>query len=260
MSHGVSRLAARLWGAVALAVWAPTSDAQTGFAITHVTVIDGRDSMPRREQTVIIRGNRIRTVGATASVKVSESIRVIDGRGKFLIPGLWDMPVHTTVPGGRDLLGLYIANGVTGVRDVKDDFSLIKRWRTEIAAGEFVGPRLIASGPYIEDGDTPIPHLVARTPAKGRTAVDSLAKLGVDFVKLHAEFTPDTYYAIARRARERGLIVSDTGRVGRPAKCRARSQARKCRTSLTGAVGARGNPWKLDRRRLLHGPSLRPRA
>src|SRR5687767_7609378 len=88
------------------------------LAITRVTVVDASDSAPRLEQTVVIRGNRIVAVGPARSVAVPRGARVVDGRGKFLVPGFWDMHVHTTVPGGRDLLGLYLANGVTGVRDM----------------------------------------------------------------------------------------------------------------------------------------------
>jgi imidazolonepropionase-like amidohydrolase len=131
--------------------------------------------------------------------------RVIDGRGKFLIPGLWDMHVHTAIAGGRALLGLYVANGVTGVRDMAGDWPTLRGWRDDIAAGRLVGPRIVASGPYLEGGDIPVPHLLARTPEEGRAGVDSLVELGVDFVKVHGQLTRETYFAIARRARERGI-------------------------------------------------------
>src|SRR5204862_5645780 len=81
-------------------------------------------------------------------------------------------------------------------------------WRREIAAGRLVGPRIVASGPYLEGGDVPIPHILTRTPEEGRAGVDSLVKLGVDFVKVHGQLTRDTYFAIARRARERGIAFA----------------------------------------------------
>jgi imidazolonepropionase-like amidohydrolase len=136
---------------------------------------------------------------------LSAGARVIDGRGKFLIPGLWDMHVHTAIAGGRALLGLYVANGVTGVRDMAGDWPTLRGWRDDIAAGRLVGPRIVASGPYLEGGDIPVPHLLARTPEEGRAGVDSLVELGVDFVKVHGQLTRETYFAIARRARERGI-------------------------------------------------------
>jgi len=136
---------------------------------------------------------------------VPSDARVVDARGKFLIPGLWDMHVHTSIIGGRALLALYIANGVTGVRDMAGDWDTLTTWRREIAAGRLVGPRIVASGPYLEGGDVPIPHLLTRTPEEGAAAVDSLVKLGVDFIKVHGQLTRPTYFAIARRARERRI-------------------------------------------------------
>jgi imidazolonepropionase-like amidohydrolase len=181
------------------------SAAQQPLAITHVTVIDGRDSTPRRDETVVIRGTHIVAAGPSSVTPTPIESRVIDGRGKFLIPGLWDMHVHTSVPAGRDLLRLYVANGVTGVRDMADDWDTLTPWRRAIASGKLVGPRIIASGPYLEGGDVPIPHILTRTPAEGIAGVDSLVKLGVDFVKVHGQLTPETYFAIAKRARERGI-------------------------------------------------------
>src|SRR6185436_15829201 len=121
------------------------------------------------------------------------------------IPGLWDMHVHTAIAGGRELLSLYIANGVTGVRDMAGDWDTLVAWRKQIAAHALVGPRIVASGPYLEGGDVPIAHLLTRDTAEARAAVDSLIRLGVDFVKVHGQLTRETYFAIARRARERRI-------------------------------------------------------
>src|SRR3954469_20011816 len=79
---------------------------QAPIAFTHATLIDGRDSTPRRDQTVIVRGNKIASVGAAGTIRVPANATVIDARGKYLIPGLWDMHVHTTIVGGRELLAL----------------------------------------------------------------------------------------------------------------------------------------------------------
>jgi imidazolonepropionase-like amidohydrolase len=130
---------------------------------------------------------------------------VIDGRGKFLIPGLWDMHVHLAMPGGRDVLPLYIANGVTGVRDMAGEWPTLTAWRTDITRGTVIGPRIVASGPYLEGGDVPIPHLLVKSPADAAPAVDSLIRLGVDFIKVHGQLTRESYFAIARAARERRI-------------------------------------------------------
>lgn len=231
--------------------------AQQEIAITNVSVIDATDPRPRDGQTVLVRGTRIVAVGPAAAVRASEKAVVVDGRGKYLIPGLWDMHVHTAVIGGRDVLGLYVANGVTGVRDMAGRWDTLTTWRREIARGRLPGPRMLASGPYLEGGDVPIPHLLARTPEEARTAVDSLVALGVDVVKVHSRLTPPTYFAIARRARERRIAfaghvprtvgsaaASDSGQrsiehmLAIPIPCtRAESLALEPRFAVQGAIG-----------------------
>jgi imidazolonepropionase-like amidohydrolase len=177
-------------------------------AFTGVIVIDGTFPAPRADQVVVIRGNRIVAAGPRASTAVPPGARVIDAGGKFLIPGLWDMHVHTSVPAGREVLALYVANGVTGVRDMAGEWSQLSDWRREIAAGTLIGPRMVVSGPYLEGGDVPIPHILVRNAADARAAVDSLARLGVDFVKVHGQLTAEAYFAVARAARERGIAFA----------------------------------------------------
>ena len=189
--------------------WACAGDlegqAASAVAFTHVTVIDGTSPTPRSDRTVVVSANRIIAEGPSASVTVPANARVIDGRGKFLIPGLWDMHVHITMPGGRDVLPLYIANGVTGVRDMASEWAQLTSWRRDIRAGAMVGPRILSSGPYLEGGAQPIPHVPVRTPADAAPAVDSLVRLGVDFVKVHGQLSRESYFAIARAARARGI-------------------------------------------------------
>ena len=177
-------------------------------AVTHVSVIDGTAPTPRADQTVVVRGNRVVAVGLSSATPVPADARLVDGGGKYLVPGFWDMHVHTVAPGGREVLALYVTSGVLGVRDLAGDWAQLTEWRREIADGRLVGPRIVASGPYIEGGDVPIAHLLARTPEQARAAVDSLARLGVDFVKLHSQFSREVYFAAARAARERGYQVA----------------------------------------------------
>jgi imidazolonepropionase-like amidohydrolase len=207
----------------ALSCAGPEAQSNATTAFTHVSVIDGRSSRPSTDRTVVIRGNRIVAEGPAASASVPAGARIIDGRGKFLIPGLWDMHVHTTMPGGREVLKLYIANGVTGVRDMASDWPTVSAWRREIARGSLIGPRIIASGPYLEGGDVPIPHLLVKTPADAAPAVDSLIKLGVDFIKVHGQLSPESYFAIARAARARKIPFS--GHVSRTVGAAAASDS-----------------------------------
>lgn len=177
-------------------------------AITHVTAIDVDRGTARPDLTVLIDGSRIAAIAPAATTPIPSSARIINARGKYLIPGLWDMHVHTVVPTGRQLLGLYVANGVTGVRDMGGDFATIRRWRSEIAAGALVGPRIVAAGPYLEGHSSPIAHIEVHTPEDARRAVDSLAALGVDFVKVHSALPRETFFAAARAARARHLALA----------------------------------------------------
>lgn len=178
------------------------------IAIAHATVIDPGAGSTRQDMTVLVRGARIEAVGASRSVRLPAGTRVIDAAGKFLIPGLWDMHVHTDVPGGRALLGLYVANGVTGVRDMDGDLARLRAFQRDVAAGSLPGPRMVVSGPYVAGQRVPLPHVLVRTPDDAVIAVDSLARLGVDFVKVHNGMPPDAYFAVAREARRRKMVFA----------------------------------------------------
>lgn len=200
--HALLGLLAAIGGACA----GPAEPAD--FAITHVSVVDGRAPTVLADRTVLVRGNRIVAEGPADGIRVASGTHVIDGRGAFLIPGLWDMHVHTVMPGGARVLPLYLANGVTGVRDMAGDWATLSRWRREIRAGTRVGPRMVASGPYLEGGDVPIPHLLVAKPEDAQPAVDSLIALGVDFIKVHSQLDRERYFAIARAARARGIAFA----------------------------------------------------
>src|SRR3984957_18663663 len=160
------------------------------IAISHVTLINPATSTVEHDATVIIEGDHIATVLIGAMVKLPGNTRLIDGHGKFLIPGLWDMHVHSAFgdwfPGGRDIiLPLFIANGITGVRDMGGDVPVLMAWRKEIESGKIVGPRMVISGPmldgYLPNGKLRFPSSVAiTTPASAVAAVNLLKAQGVD--------------------------------------------------------------------------------
>jgi imidazolonepropionase-like amidohydrolase len=192
--------------------------AQTPLVIIHATVIDpGRNSI-RPDQAVVIRGDHITTVTSAANFSLPSHARLIDATGQFLIPGLWDMHVHSAfgdwLPGGRDItLPLYIANGVTGVRDMGGDIPVLFAWRTDIAAGTQVGPRMILAGPmldgYLADGKSlRFPSSVPVTsPADAVSAVQSFAAQHVDFIKVQSELPDDAYLAAAAESHRLGLSI-----------------------------------------------------
>jgi imidazolonepropionase-like amidohydrolase len=175
------------------------------LAFTNVTVIDATGAQPKRDMTVVISGDRITEIGKTGKVKIPQSAQVIDAKGKFLIPGLWDMHVHAF---NRDLFfPMLIANGVTGIRDMFGPMpELMKQWRKDMDEGKLVGPRTYIAGPIV-DGPKPVwPGSIAVSNAEqGREAVNSLKKRGSDFVKVYSLLPRDAYFAIADEAKKQNI-------------------------------------------------------
>jgi imidazolonepropionase-like amidohydrolase len=191
--------------------------APSATVITHATVLNPGTSSVQRNRTVVITGDRITSVSDTEKCQLPQNARVIDAMGQYLIPGLWDMHVHSAFgdwfPGGRDIiLPLFIANGVTGVRDMGGDIPVLMEWRKEIASGQIVGPRMVISGPmldaYLPNGKLRFPSSIAvSTPAMAVAAVDSLKAQGVDFIKVQSVISHDAYLAAAAEAHKQGLPI-----------------------------------------------------
>ena len=135
----------------------------------------------------------------------------VNGKGKFLIPGLWDMHVHMVFgdwfPLAREVtLPLFIANGITGVRDMGGELDVLQRWRKEISAGTLVGPRIVMSGPMLDGPQPRFPSSIAiKTSDDGRRAVDDLKHRGADFIKLQSLIPRDAVFAIADEAKKQDI-------------------------------------------------------
>jgi hypothetical protein len=116
-------------------------------------------------------------------------------------------------PGGRDIiLPLFIANGVTGVRDMGGDAPVLLEWRKEVTDGQIIGPRMIISGPmldgYLPNGKLRFPSSIAiTTPASAVAAVDWLKTQGVDFIKVQSVISHDAYFAAGAEAHKQGLPI-----------------------------------------------------
>src|SRR5260370_35147540 len=104
------------------------------LVFTHVTLIDATGAEAKPDMTEVIRDGRIAALGRSGKIRPAKGARVIDASGKFLIPGLWDMHVHEW--NKEAFFSLFIANGITGVRDMFSPLPPIKQWRAEVAAGK----------------------------------------------------------------------------------------------------------------------------
>lgn len=183
---------------------------QQSFVLTHVTVIDATGAPPQSDMAVVVNGNRIVAVAKTEKIKIPNDAQVVEASGKFLIPGLWDMHVHTLWRNWSEtFFSLFIANGITGVRDMFGDLERLKKLRLESAGGKLLSPRIVASG-LVVDGPKPIwpGSITAANAAEGRKAVLSLKQRGADFVKVYDLLPREAYFAIADEVKKQGMVFT----------------------------------------------------
>jgi len=176
-----------------------------GIAFTGATLIDGTGAAPVADSVVVIDGNRIIAAGPRTKVKIPKAATVIDMRGKTLLPGLWDMHAHyEQVEWGP----IYLAAGVTTVRDVGNELEFIKAVRDVIKAGRGLGPRLLLAG--IIDGDSPtaLGVIRANNAEQAREVVMRYKNAGFDQIKIYSSVKPDVLKAICEEAHKQGLTVT----------------------------------------------------
>lgn len=184
------------------------------LVINHVNVISATGSPMQPGMSLTIQGNRILRIAKFKKTKPTGNTRVVDATGKFLIPGLWDMHVHTIfgdwIPGGKEVsLPLFVANGVTGVRDMGGDLDTLLEWREQIAAGTVLGPRMVVAGPMLDGPKSRFPSsLSIASPEEGRKAVDDLKAKGVDFIKVQSFIQRDAYFAVADEAKKQKMVLA----------------------------------------------------
>jgi imidazolonepropionase-like amidohydrolase len=177
--------------------------------ISHVTVIDVATGRELRDRTIVIDGDRIRAVRASTPADIQAEGRHIDGRGKYLIPGLWDMHVH----GNNDAwyaewFPLYIANGVTGIREMFGP-PQADRFRNDIVARHIDAPHIYLASPIV-DGDPPAwpDSLVVGTAQQARRVVDEQKAGGADFIKVYNNLSREAYFAVLDEAKLEHISVA----------------------------------------------------
>jgi Amidohydrolase family len=174
-------------------------------AIEHVRVFDSEQATTREDQTVVIEGERIVQSGAAASIQAPKDAERIDGRGKTLLPGLFDMHVHAAALDGL----LNIASGVTSVRDMGNSIEELQRLQTQWQSGAAIGPRLWKCGLIDGPGQFQSPTgLYVSTEEEAQAAVKRYADLGYIQIKLYSSLKPELVPGIAKDAHERGLRLS----------------------------------------------------
>ena len=183
---------------------APASETRAAgtFAFVDVTVQPMDRDRVLTGQTVIIRDGRIAAIGPTASVKIPAEAQRIDGRGKFLMPGLAEMHAHVLGPAqpqelNRDIMFLYIANGVTTIRAMLGAPNQLIL-REQLKKGEVLGPTMFVAAPSLNGNSAPNPDTAMKLVRAHKAA-------GYDLLKLHPGLTRATYDSAVKVAREVGI-------------------------------------------------------
>jgi imidazolonepropionase-like amidohydrolase len=209
----------------------PVAAANAAMVIANVTVVDPREGTPesalRPGFSVIVEDGVITRVGPAAEVDVPSASTRVEGRGKYLIPGLWDAHSHVSLSGDAGLAA-YVANGVTTVRDLGSQLAETRRLRAALAAGQLTGPRILTAGLTIEAAWwlDPALELLAKDPALARfpivemspvqrlasaadaaSVIDAVLASGAEHVKFR-NLRGDEFRAVAAEAVRRGLVLA----------------------------------------------------
>jgi imidazolonepropionase-like amidohydrolase len=202
---GLSMRAARSLATALLFASGATAGERPAVAITDVSIVDVEHGRLVGPRTVLIADGRIATIDAPANVAVPEGAEQLDGRGRFLMPGLVDMHVHlfnnaSHRPPNTWSFPLYVANGVTGVREMAsrpESIATVRQWQSATEDGSLAAPRILAAG------------VVAWGPAPDEAArqVDLAADAGADFIKVFSELSQPAWRAVLGAATRRSLPV-----------------------------------------------------
>lgn len=185
------------------------ADPSNVLVFTNATLIDGTGAAPRPNTTIVVVGDRIAAVGNHETAP-PPGVRVVDLRGRYVLPGLWDMHSHMFAL-EKILPPLFIANGVTRVREMWGQ-PFVRALRDRIHAGELVGPRMVVASNIVDGPDSMLTFLgdpiEVRTPEEARAAVHQARRDGADFVKVYSGLRDDTFTAVADEARRVGLRIA----------------------------------------------------
>lgn len=205
----------RIFSIAAFLAIACSPKTEVDLLIKNASIISIETGEILQNQVILIQGDSILETGGDSLLKQYSAKIELDAASNFVIPGIWDNHVHF---GGADyvdeneqLLPLYLAYGVTGVRDAAGDIAPeVLKWRNEINSGERIGPRIFTSGPKIEGKNSIWPgDLEIGTEAELDLALDSLEKLKVDFVKITDNaLSPELFLSATQKAKSRGWSVS----------------------------------------------------
>jgi N-acetylglucosamine-6-phosphate deacetylase len=182
------------------------------LVLTNANVIDIRTGTIAAAMTVLIEDGRITHIAKLALVPQSRNVTLVNASGKFLLPGLWDMHVHSAfaeAPWDEKIIyPLYIANGITGIRDMGGNEDLLKQRRDAIREGHLLGPHMFIAGPFLAMGKADAQTIPVPDAEDAKRAVDFVKADGFDFVKILSNVPRDSYFAIAEEATKQKITFA----------------------------------------------------
>ena len=191
---------------------------KNSLCIENITTIDAKNGAIEN-QTVIIKDGKIYKIAPSAELKLAKNNKIIDGSGKYLIPGLWDAHVHFAYieEMAPSMFDLFIGYGITSVRDTGGKINFVKYWKDRARANPTTAPRVMIAGPLLDgvpnvyDGsDLGHPELSVglSTTAEVESKIEELVGLHVDFLKAYEMLSPEQFKKVTQRASEKGLKVT----------------------------------------------------
>tara|TARA_B110000438_G_scaffold156527_1_gene150121 strand:+ start:113 stop:1546 length:1434 start_codon:yes stop_codon:yes gene_type:complete len=191
---------------------------EDAYCIENINIIDAKQGI-KENMTIVISKNEIIKIEKTSNFNLSKKNNIIDGSGKFLIPGLWDSHVHFAFEEelASSMFNLFMAYGITSVRDTGGEINFLKEWKNKSISDPNIYPRVKIAGPLIDgkynvyNGNSVyFPPLSVRTASVQETEaqVKELIKNGVDFLKAYEMLSPEQFKVITKIAKENKLKVT----------------------------------------------------
>ncbi|GAB2772165.1 amidohydrolase family protein [Salinimicrobium soli] len=192
------------------------SKQEVDLLITNASVLDLETGTTTGGRLIAISGDTIREVADMENRDQFEAPEVYDASDQIVMPGLWDMHVHfrggdTLIQENKELLPLFLAHGITTVRDAGGDITpSVLEWREQIEKGELAGPDIFTSGPKLDGANPAWPgSIVVADSSDIEKALDSLEALNVDYVKMYdGSISKEMFYGIIKAAEQRGMKTS----------------------------------------------------
>ena len=190
-----------------------SSTESADLLILNATVLDVKSGEEKPRKMIAISGDTIQAVLDMDKSERYKASKIIDAENRYVMPGLWDMHVHfrggdTLVAENKDLLPLFLAYGITTVRDAGGDITQsVLDWRQKIESGKLEGPAIFTSGPKLDGPDPAWPGSIEVAEMEDIPAVlDSLEELNVDYVKMYdGSLSKEVFYGIIAAAEKRGM-------------------------------------------------------